>query len=93
MMHTIRDACNNGVLSMDIGHGEADYKSFWAEDSYKVNRVVAGYGIRGRLIATYYYITWRIAEIEWFHSFYRRMRRIFRAFKEKQRTLRTEVPN
>lgn len=83
MMHTIRDACSNDILSMDIGHGKADYKSFWAEDSYKVNRVVAGYGIRGYLIATYYYITWRFAEIEWIHSSYRRIRRIFRGFKEK----------
>ena len=93
MMHTIRDACDNGILSMDIGHGEADYKSFWAEDSYKVNRVVAGYGIKGRLITTYYYIIWRIAEIEWFHSFYRRMRRIFRVFEEKRRNFGTDIPN
>ena len=93
MMHTIRDACSNGILSMDIGHGEADYKRFWAEDSYKVNRVVAGYGIRGHLIATYYYIIWRFAEIEWFHSSYRRIRRIFRVFKEKRRIFRTEIPN
>lgn len=40
MMHTIRDACSSGVLSMDIGHGEADYKRFWAKDSYRVSRVV-----------------------------------------------------
>jgi CelD/BcsL family acetyltransferase involved in cellulose biosynthesis len=93
MMHTIRDACSNDILSMDIGHGKADYKSFWAEDSYKVNRVVAGYGIRGYLIATYYYITWRFAEIEWIHSSYRRIRRIFRGFKGKQRIFRTETPN
>ena len=93
MMHTIRDACSNGILSMDIGHGEADYKRFWAEDSYKVNRVVAGYGLRGHLIATYYYFTWRFAEIEWIHSSYRRIRRIFRGFKEKRRIFRTEIPN
>ena len=93
MMHTIRDACSNGVLSMDIGHGEADYKSFWAEDSYKVDRVVAGYGIRGRLIATYYYITWRLAQIELFHSIYRRIRKIFRVSMEKCRIFRKGVPN
>lgn len=83
MMHTIRDACSNGILSMDIGHGEADYKRFWADDSYKVNRVVAGCGLMGRLIATYYYLIWRLAEIEWFHLSYRRIRRIFRGFNEK----------
>jgi CelD/BcsL family acetyltransferase involved in cellulose biosynthesis len=93
MMHTIHDACDKGILSMDIGHGEADYKRFWAEDSYKVNRVVAGYGIRGHLIAAYYYIIWRIANIEWFHSSYRRIRRIFRGFRGKQQIIRTEIPN
>jgi CelD/BcsL family acetyltransferase involved in cellulose biosynthesis len=93
MMHAIRDACSSGILSLDIGHGEADYKRFWAEDSYKVNRVVAGYGIRGHLIATYYYIIWRIAKIEWFHSSYRRIRRIFRAFKEKRQIIKAEILN
>lgn len=83
MMHTIRHACSSGILSLDIGHREADYKRFWAEDSYKINRVVAGYGIRGHLIATYYYITWRFAEIEWFRSFYRQMRRKLCGFREK----------
>lgn len=83
MMHTVRDACGNGVLSMDIGHGEADYKRFWADDSYKVNRVVAGCGLMGHLIATFYYLTWRLAEIELFRSSYRRMRKIFRGLNEK----------
>lgn len=81
MMHTIRDACSDGILSMDIGHGEADYKRFWADDCYKVNRVVVGYGLMGHLIGTYYYLTWRLAEIERFRSFYRRIRRVFRGFK------------
>lgn len=83
MMHTIRDACSNGILSMDIGHGEADYKSFWAEDSYKVNRVVAGYGAGGYLIAICYYITWRIAKIERIRSSYRRIRRMFQGYNGK----------
>ena len=93
MMHTIRDACNNGILSMDIGHGEADYKRFWAEDSNKVNRVVAGYGLKGHLIATCYYLTWRLAEIEWIHWSYRRIRRIFRGLKEKGRIFRAGNSN
>ena len=93
MMHTVHDACSSDILSMDIGHGEADYKRFWADDCYKVYRVVAGYGIRGHLIATYYYLIWRLAEIEWFHSSYRRIRKIFRGFKEKQQILKTENSN
>ena len=83
MMHTIRDACSNGILSMDIGHGEADYKRFWAEDGYKVNRVVAGRGLRGRLIATSYYIVWRLAENERLRLPYRRIRMMFRGLKQK----------
>jgi CelD/BcsL family acetyltransferase involved in cellulose biosynthesis len=83
MMHTIRDACNNGILSMDIGHGESDYKSFWAEDKYIVNRVVAGSGLTGHLITTYYYLIWRMAEIEWFRSYYRRVRRSLKKFFTK----------
>ncbi len=87
MMHTIRYACSNGILSIDIGHGEADYKRFWAEDDYKVNRVVAGRGLGGCLIATYYYIVWRLAENERFRSSYRQIKRIFRGFKEKTANL------
>jgi len=83
MMHTIRDACNNGILSMDIGHGEADYKKFWADDCYKVNRVVVCCGLMGHLIAIYYCLIWRLAKIEPFRSFYRRIRSICCGFKEK----------
>jgi CelD/BcsL family acetyltransferase involved in cellulose biosynthesis len=83
MMHAIRNACNSGILSMDIGHGEADYKRFWAKDSYIVDRVVAGRGFRGYLIATSFYAAWRLAEIEWFHSSYRRIRKVLRGFKQK----------
>ena len=83
MMHAIRDACSNGVLSMDIGHGAADYKRFWAKDSYRVNRVVASRGFRGYLIATSYYIAWRLMKIEWFHSSYRRIRKLLCGFRQK----------
>ncbi len=83
MMHAIRDACSNGILSMDIGHGEADYKRFWADDSYKVNRVVAGRGFRGYLIAASYYVVWRLAEAERLRSLYRRIRRVLRVFRNK----------
>ena len=83
MMHAIRDACSNGVLSMDIGHGEADYKRFWAKESYRVDRVVAGRGFRGHLIAMSYYTAWRLGEIEWFHSSYRRIRKVLRGFNQK----------
>jgi CelD/BcsL family acetyltransferase involved in cellulose biosynthesis len=83
IMHAIRDACSSGILSMDIGHGEADYKRFWAKDSYRVDRVVAGRGFRGYLIAMSLYSAWRLVEIEWFHSSYRHIRRVLRGFRQK----------
>lgn len=83
MMHTIRDACNNGILSMDIGHGEADYKRFWTKTSYKVNRVATGRGFWGRLIVTYYYLLWRLAEINCLRSSFRRIRKELGDFKRK----------
>jgi len=80
MMHAIRDACSSGILSMDIGHGVAFYKRFWAKDSYRIDRVVAGYGFRGCLIAT---AAWRLLESKLFISSYRRIKRIFRGLKQK----------
>jgi CelD/BcsL family acetyltransferase involved in cellulose biosynthesis len=82
-MHVIRDACGNGILSMDIGHGEADYKRFWASNSYFVNRVVAGCGCIGYLIAMTYYAAWCVGKIEWFRSYYRRLRMVLRGFRQK----------
>jgi CelD/BcsL family acetyltransferase involved in cellulose biosynthesis len=70
-------------LSMDIGHGEADYKRFWAKNSYLVNRVVTGRGCRGYLIVMSYYAAWRVGKIEWFHSSYRRIRMVLRGFGQK----------
>ncbi len=81
IMQVVRDACEEGVLSFDFIHGDAEYKRFWATDCYNVDRVVAGRGILGRLIAASYYVVWRMAGIKLFKSFYRRVRRILRAYK------------
>jgi CelD/BcsL family acetyltransferase involved in cellulose biosynthesis len=83
MMHTIRDACSTGILSMDISHGEADYKRFWAEACHSVYRVVAGRGLCGYLIATLFYAAVKIARIKWLKSFYRRIRRVLHGFSRK----------
>jgi len=83
MMHAIRDACSSGILSMNIGHGEADYKRFWAKDNHRVYRVVASRGFMGRLIAIICYIVWRLLEIPWLRSFYRRFRGISRNLKQR----------
>jgi CelD/BcsL family acetyltransferase involved in cellulose biosynthesis len=81
MMHTIRDACDNGITSMDIGHGESDYKQFWAKDNYSIHRVVSGRGLRGRLMAAFCYAAWRLGENERLRSSYRRVRKIAERFK------------
>jgi hypothetical protein len=67
--------------------------STYVEDGYRVNRVFVACGFVGRLIAMYYYLTWRLAAIEWLHFSYRRMRMFFCGFREKQRVLRKEISN
>ena len=78
MMHAIRDACSTGLLSMDISHGEADYKRFWADACHGVDRVVAGRGFSGYLVATIFYAAVKLAKIKWFKSSYRHIRRVLR---------------
>jgi CelD/BcsL family acetyltransferase involved in cellulose biosynthesis len=87
MMNVIRHACDNDILSMDIGHGESDYKKFWAKENYKAYRIVAARGFRGHLIATSYYLAWRLAEIEQLKSFYRRTKKALRGFRKKAASL------
>jgi CelD/BcsL family acetyltransferase involved in cellulose biosynthesis len=95
MMHAIRDACSTGILSMDISHGEADYKRFWAEACHGVDRVVAGRGLGGYLIATFFYVAIKISKIKWLKSFYRRIRRLITYIFPgiKQQAMRTGIPS
>lgn len=83
MMHTIRDACSRGIKSIDIGHGDAHYKRFWARDISSVDRIVAGRGLRGGLTAVTLYFVWRLAMVEWLRTTYRRMRKILRSSKQE----------
>ena len=87
IMQVVRDACEEGVLSFDFIHGEAEYKRFWATDCYDVDRVVAGRGLLGRLIATSYYVVWQLARIKSLKSFYRHVRRILHAHKQRTTNL------
>ena len=77
----IRDACNNGVLTYDFGHGDAQYKQFWSTDEHSVFRVVAGRGARGSCLAAAYSIPWRLAKIEWLCSLRRRMTRMLQSLR------------
>ena len=74
MMHAIRDACNNGILSMDIGLGEAEYKRFWADPAHSVSWVVAGRGFPGRIVILCYRTAWWLAGQKKLFQFYRRLK-------------------
>ena len=80
LMHVIRDACEDGIELFDFIYGDAEYKRFWATDCYEVFRVVAGRGFMGRLIVMLYYVFFRLGQIKWLHSSYRRIRIRLRRF-------------
>jgi CelD/BcsL family acetyltransferase involved in cellulose biosynthesis len=86
MMHVIRDACEKGISSLDIGHGQSDYKDFWAETSFKVDRIAAGRGLVGRVIAFRYYIVLWLGANKWLHTAYRRVRSTIRRTRQKAST-------
>ncbi len=80
---TIRDACQDGILLYDFEHGDAEYKRFWSTDNHSVYRVVAGQGLRGRFLAIIFVGLWKLRRIQRLRSFYSRIRRILRGFKQK----------
>ncbi|MHC4326643.1 MAG: GNAT family N-acetyltransferase [Planctomycetota bacterium] len=74
---TIRDACQDDILSFDFEQGDAEYKRFWSTDNYSVHRAVAGRGFWGRFLSIVYVGLWKLKRIQWVRSFYRRIRRFF----------------
>jgi CelD/BcsL family acetyltransferase involved in cellulose biosynthesis len=89
---TIRDACQDGILSYDFEHGDAEYKRFWSTDSNNVHRAVAGQGLRGRFLAIIYLSLWKLGRIQWLRSLYRRIRMILYRSKQKtQKSLEKKV--
>ena len=78
MMHTIRDACSDNILSIDLGQGDAEYKRFWAGSHFKVNRAILGKGLRAWLIAICYSAVWRLAKKKWLRRIYHRLRKLLK---------------
>jgi CelD/BcsL family acetyltransferase involved in cellulose biosynthesis len=74
-MQIICDACNNGFLSFNFGHGDGEYKRFWATDIHYVNRAAVGCGLRGRLVVLCLGFAWWLAKHERIRIQYRRVRR------------------
>jgi CelD/BcsL family acetyltransferase involved in cellulose biosynthesis len=83
LMHIIRDSCEDGIMSFDFIHGDAEYKRFWATDSYNVYRVVAGRGVSGKLIAGAYYVVWSLGRNKRLHLMYRRTAARIRRLKQR----------
>jgi len=72
---TIRDACEMKVERYDFGHGDAEYKRFWATEAHEVHRVVAGRGLAGVPVMLVTRLAWRLAKVAWIRSVYRALRR------------------
>lgn len=83
LMHLIRDACEEKVVSFDFVHGDAEYKRFWANECYSVYRIAAGRGFAGRLMTLSYYVVWLLGKTQWLRSFYDHVRRILRRLKNE----------
>jgi len=83
LMHAVCDACSNDISLIDFGPGDAEYKRFWATDYFDVSRAIAASSLRGRLIAICYCTIWRLASVQYLHSFYRYVKYILRRFKQK----------
>ena len=83
LMHVIRDACEDDIQLFDFIYGDAEYKRFWATDSFNVYRVMAGRGFMGYLIVMFCYAFLRLGQIKWLHSYYRWIRIKLCRFKQK----------
>jgi len=71
----IRDACNDGILSADLGHGDVEHKRFWATDFHEVSRASVGCGFTGRLVVFGFAFIWWVAKHQWLRARYRVLRR------------------
>jgi len=84
LMHTIREACKENILSFDFVHGDAEYKRFWANECYSVYRMAAGRGFTGRLMAICYCILWRMSNVKWCQSLFGLLKSIKRKRKTRE---------
>ena len=74
-LHVIREACTGDFKIFDFGHGDAEYKRFWATGYHEVQRIAIGCGMRGRIFAHVACFVWRLAEVQFLRLLYRRVRK------------------
>ena len=90
-MMAIRDACDDGIISIDFGHGDALHKRFWATDYHEVSRAAAGRGFIGVLAILGFATVWRLARNQWLRKQYRGFRRKVQGVRESLFSKRVSV--
>ena len=73
-MQIIRDACEKNIRYFEFGHGEGEYKRFWSNHNLDVKWVVAGHGLVGNIMLSFYRLAWFLAGQKRILSFYQRIR-------------------
>jgi CelD/BcsL family acetyltransferase involved in cellulose biosynthesis len=68
----IRDACEEGMVMLDFGHSDFEYKRFWGNDHHLVDRYFIGMNGVGKVIA------WGLFWKCWLAARKRRLRRVVR---------------
>ncbi len=74
MMQIVRDACQEGMLSVGLGFGDCEWKRFWGTDNHNVESVVVGQGL-GYMAVLCYGVMWWLAKHERLFSLYRRFKK------------------
>ena len=70
-MHVIREACERGISWFDFGHGRAEYKDFWATETYAVKWALVGRGMRGRLVMLGSILALELSQNQLLHKIWR----------------------
>ena len=82
--YAIQDACKEGMLSFDFGHGDAEYKKFWSTDNYCIDRSIIGKGFQGRLLVLFYSTLWWLRKCKRLHRVYSKIRRFVALKRQSQ---------
>ena len=73
----IEEACQSGLVSFDFGHGDAEYKRFWGNECYEVERVWLSRGFVADIVVAAYTVVWRVGRHERVRRVVRQLRRFW----------------